>query len=598
MKQKLFKNFIYVIISTILYLICFISINGYNFVFTNSSFIFLLMCFLGIKYYDKSKIEKTIPNIICSIFFSSTFILGREYYYNNRFLQYLNIQNFLLISIQFIIIYYIFYINLSLFFNRNVNQEQSNTFFSKRLNTNNILKIGSIIFICWLPYIIVSYSGCLHWDVFDELAQYFHIENYLSNSVKLIDQSQYITKHHSVLYTYLLGNFAKIININIGLYIFNILEIIFIIFCISKTLLFVNKRLNNNRYLSLIYMIICIYPTVPLYFSILEKDNLFAGFFMLFNIELYKFIKEKKFNIFILIISSCFFILLRNNVIYVLIPYFLFLFIIKYHRKQIIYLFLSFIITIIGLNIFCTINKISDGSKAEMLSIPFQQTARYINVYTDEVTKNEKNTINKVLNYNEILNKYKPTLSDPVKNTFNERNPNNKELKEYFVVWFKMFLKHPLCYIEATINNQIGTVYLFPKYVIIRGYILPRTYVLNNEYIIDKSFGTDLSQLNFKYETKLTSFGFYTDALILLFCNIPIIGSLYIGSLYIWIFIITIINCINGKDYKSIYYLLFCVLYLLIMMLGPCTCVREFRYIYPIYVSVPIYYLILSKNKK
>ena len=37
-----------------------------------------------------------------------------------------------------------------------------------------------------------------------------------------------------------------------------------------------------------------------------------------------------------------------------------------------------------------------------MLSIPFQQTARYVKEHGKEVTKEEKMTINKVLNYDTI----------------------------------------------------------------------------------------------------------------------------------------------------------------------------------------------------
>lgn len=51
---------------------------------------------------------------------------------------------------------------------------------------------------------------------FIEIAQYFHIKNSVTDQVSLINQSQYITTHHSVLYTYLLGNFTKIINPNVG----------------------------------------------------------------------------------------------------------------------------------------------------------------------------------------------------------------------------------------------------------------------------------------------------------------------------------------------------------------------------------------------
>ena len=37
-----------------------------------------------------------------------------------------------------------------------------------------------------------------------------------------------------------------------------------------------------------------------------------------------------------------------------------------------------------------------------MLSIPFQQTARYVTKYSDEVTEEEKDAINNVLQYDNL----------------------------------------------------------------------------------------------------------------------------------------------------------------------------------------------------
>ena len=75
-----------------------------------------------------------------------------------------------------------------------------------------------------------------------------------------------------------------------------------------------------------------------------------------------------------------------------------------------------------------------------MLSIPFQQTARYVKTYNNEVTDKEKKAIDKILNYDTLASRYKVDISDPVKNEFN-RYYKKEELNEYFRVWFKQFTK-------------------------------------------------------------------------------------------------------------------------------------------------------------
>ena len=81
---------------------------------------------------------------------------------------------------------------------------------------------------------------------------------------------------------------------------------------------------------------------------------------------------------------------------------------------------------------------VEKGSVKEVLSIPFQQTARYIKEYPEEVTLKEKKAINDILSYDGIKENYNPEISDFVKNTFREGSED--KLDEYFKVWFEMFL--------------------------------------------------------------------------------------------------------------------------------------------------------------
>lgn len=104
---------------------------------------------------------------------------------------------------------------------------------------------------------------------------------------------------------------------------------------------------------------------------------------------------------------------------------------------------------------------VAPGKVSEALSIPYQQTARYVSEYPDEVTEEERTAIEKVLVYEELAEKYNPLSSDGIR----ENLPNHVSLDdtvEYLGVWAKMFLKHPMVYIEATLINDAS--YLFPAY--------------------------------------------------------------------------------------------------------------------------------------
>lgn len=93
-----------------------------------------------------------------------------------------------------------------------------------------------------------------------------------------------------------------------------------------------------------------------------------------------------------------------------------------------------------------------------MLSVPFQQTARYLREYPDDVTASEKKAINRILDYDVLAEKYNPELSDPVKITFRFRDNDDDPkldgyMKDYFKAWFAMLRRHPGVYIQATLNN-------------------------------------------------------------------------------------------------------------------------------------------------
>ena len=87
------------------------------------------------------------------------------------------------------------------------------------------------------------------------------------------------------------------------------------------------------------------------------------------------------------------------------------------------------------------------GSIKEALSVPFQQTARYVKYYGNEVTEVEKEAINDVLEYDFLKEHYNPRISDPVKDTYKK---DVTKLGAYFQVWLQQFFKHPACYIQAT----------------------------------------------------------------------------------------------------------------------------------------------------
>lgn len=587
-----------IILPIIIFLFCFISISDYQLCIVNNSFMFLIITYYVFFYFKKY--TKNVQNIIFSIFATLCFLLGREYMHCNAFIQNLNIQNIILLFLQGLIIFFIVLSFINILQNKDAKIYTSENIFQKLLNKNQHLKLFIIILICWIPYILISYASYFSWDAAIQLSQYLHIFTNVTKEVTTVTNPQYITTHHSVLYTYLLGWFSKIVDVNIGIYIFNILEILFIIYSIVSVLFFVNKYLTCNKILSWICIFICIYPSVPRMFSFIMKDNMFFATTLCCCIELYKMLKNENCNMIKFILFMILSILLRNNMVYVFVVYFLILlFCMKENRKRCTIILSFILITIVGSNAIYHYLGITKGSRAEMLSVPFQQTARVVKEYNQELTNEEKETINRVLNYDKLEEVYEPTISDPVKATFNERKPTNKELIDFLKIWIKLFEKHPLTCLEATINNQIGNLYPFyTADMHYMNYARDKIIVEDNQIKYNINWCFDLRKIGYVYQSNLAEIAFLFDKTFNYFCLIPIVGSFTIGTVYIWIYLYAFLIAIKKKNKSDIFFLIFFLFYLGTVFLGPCGAERHFRYIYPIYGCTPIFYLIFSKYRK
>lgn len=154
----------------------------------------------------------------------------------------------------------------------------------------------------------------------------------------------------------------------------------------------------------------------------------------------------------------------------------------------------------------------------DALSLPFQQTARYVNEFPDEVTEEERAAIDAVLDY-EKLDQYNPVVSDPVKAHFRK---DNSALPAYFGAWLRMFLKHPVCYFEAAFMLSYG--YLAPVEAILDPIFQPTYNPVAHEIGVYRPFGEVPTQfcaalretfVEFPLTTLLCMAGFYTWVLLL-----------------------------------------------------------------------------------
>ena len=293
----------------------------------------------------------------------------------------------------------------------------------------------------------------------------------------------------------------------------------------------------------------------------------------LLNILDYQKLEEKinVKNIIKIIILSILMFLFRNNGIHVFILTFPFLILInKNNRKRFLIIFLVVVSLFVTYSkVLLPYFKITPSSVRETLSIPFQQTARYVKEHENEVTNNEKKVIDKILGYTTLKDRYKEEISDPVKNGFNKYS-TKEDLKNYFVVWFEMLKKHPLTYVEATINNTYGYFYPFST----KWYIYYKYTPIIKEHGIDYHYN-NLTNLR----TNLSNYGN-------IFPYIPIIGLIVNIGFSNYLLIFMLFYLIYKKKYKEMCYLFPSFVLTLVCIASPVN--TYFRYALPTIFAMPV----------
>jgi len=549
----------------------------YSFNFTD---VFILMAFFVLIRYVRG--QETIRNVqwirILSLLLAVFYVVSTSYckYDSAAFLFQDSFQILLsamCITGYYILMYYVLCFCILYVETKEKEPELQNTtdnFFHKHIWCATFL----LIFLSWLPWILMNYPGT------DEPDSVYQMQQYLGDAS--------LTAHHPPLSTFIMGMLFvignSIWNANFGFFLYIFLQTFLGALIFSWSINEMYKLGVRCRYC---YMAVLYYALLPLWGGTMQgdgKDILYAEFVALFVTGLVRIIVTKqcgkKQALYwggVCILTA----LLRNNGIYTIIPTLL---VLLYFLKGIERKKMCLILCTVLLVCFCITNivypgmGIEKGSVREALSLPLLQTARYVNTYEEEVTEYEKQVIESVVDY-DALKTYNPKHADSVKNTY---KGDNSKLPEYFKVWFQMFLKHPTSYISAFWNKGGG--YLAPVSV---GFPAP--------------IGTESSE----YFSLLGVEHVFQDRFAGIFVEIeyasmemPVIRYFCMAGTYTWIMLVCIILLLRKKIYSGLILFVPEIMNVLVCIASP---TGHIRYALPVMTVVPLmigwtYYLTVIRN--
>lgn len=444
-------------------------------------------------------------------------------------------------------------------------------------------KIAGCILLCWLPVLIIYYPGSVDHDSFDMLNAW--------------NRETLWSSHHPVPATVLLGllmDFGmKIGDANTGAVLNVLVNILFMLVPIVLLIKYC-KELKIGMYAGIaIVFFFSLCPIWSGYAQCIIKDSRNIGCCILFSLLFLKVITEpswieslsNKVLLFLIFLSVCLF---RNTGTYLIFlsfsPYLLY----NYYKNRnikVILHYLSVLLMFFCVNAF--FNKvvlpkanIYKGSVIEMMSIPIQQTARFIKLYPNEVSDKEKARINAVFEYDKIAGSYDPHFTDPVKAWVKYDGLTNKKIKDYFKAWESMGKRKPFVYLDATMNATYQ--YFAPASLSrARGTGL-KYYIKEKTDPNSPNTGRYDVQYHFSYETRK----YVQNILENTWNNIPVLGWTYHTGVYTWILMACAFLLLRLKKYRAFLGLLPAFINILFCISSPIN--GYTRYMLPVMATLPM----------
>lgn len=454
--NRVVKSFLYSLFT-------FFSVYSYLNIYIKNNYLLYLLdiilyILLFIFYYKLDKdIKLSKKYHIFIIIMSFIFVLLYSYEIKSTSeLFFSNLPNFL-ISLVKVYGHYLFYKVVIYYFIKFMSKEY-------KINNKLILKfkshpfLYSFIFlsICYLFILIFYYPGILNYDNANQIKEVMGIHTRYIDAVIPVSELM-LTNFNPIIHTLILGNLFKIgyliNNVNFGLFLYIIFQLLIVISIYSYVLSYMIKKNINPLYPFISLLLLGFIPLFGFYAITAVKDTLYTAFVLLFSVKIYDIYKYNNCNfksyleLYIISLLVCLF---RNNGIIIIlftIPFLL------YKDKKIITIpILIFIFFTVFNRVLLPSFGVSGTSIREVLSIPFQQTARLVKYHDNDIVKEDKIVIGKLLDYDNLANDYKEYLADPVKNKFNKYY-QKEDLINYYKVWNKYLFKYPNIYLDAWLNN-------------------------------------------------------------------------------------------------------------------------------------------------
>lgn len=334
-------------------------------------------------------------------------------------------------------------------------------------------QIMAILVVCWLPYLVAYFPGCLYHDVSDQLRQYF-------GAIPL-------SAHHPLITTYLYGALVSVGRLfgsdAFGVFLCMLFQTAVLSYACAR-LVSCARLMTHRSSCSAMLAPLLLFAFVPLWgtaAATIKKDALFCACFVLMfvqGIELLLAVKarsraERRTLYRKLVLFTLFGIgasLIRNDgYLFFVVAAICFLATALLLSTKGRHLIAGFTLSILMVSLcyfvgYRTIvmdaTAAGEGSVIEALTIPIQQTARFYIESPEDVTPEIQEGVTCVLDTDGLTREvYNPLVSDNIKFSYAQEDISSEDLMAFAKSYLLMGAEHPQTFTEAFIDQTLGWWY-------------------------------------------------------------------------------------------------------------------------------------------
>ncbi len=463
------------------------------------------------------------------------------------------------------------------------------------------------LLVAWVPTFIASMPGLFMGDTGGQIRQWFNLPSGTSDYLSLIDPQVLLNGHHPVAHTALLGSCVQLGmglfgNENAGVLIYTTLQYVLTALAVAYALAVLRKLGVGLLARSIVLGFFVAMPLFSNYAVLITKDVLFTDAFLLLVVQTAMCMRARcgRGDWLLLALGAIGCAFLRNGGIVFSVIACLVVAACRWRgggtRRSGAFGALAVLAAACALYgmfsyVVMPVLKITPGSRREVLSIPFQQTARFVAKHdsahagipggTDDglVSDEERAAIDAALDYETLASRYNPDKSDAVKNGFNE-DATAEDMAAYVRAWAEMLLKDPGSYLSAFINNYYGYFYPSEKSV----------------WIYDTASSVEMmhreeNTLYFDFEPASGSLVDGCNAAVNLYrCavqRIPLVSLTMNSASYVWLLVLLSAYLVRRRRMQGFSLLLPLWGVVAVCLIGPCNGATYMRYLYPVIVALP-----------